>query len=103
MGAVSRFGWEGLSRFDRDVVCKGSFVPEAQPGPEPIKNPAPVRFRFSRRLPLKLKKRHARLWRSLMGAEGDFSVYVGQFTIGVLLERLSEQFQSSSNKNGGRV
>ena len=42
MGAVSRFGREGLSRFDRDVVRKGGTVPEAQPGPEPIKYPAPV-------------------------------------------------------------
>ena len=76
MGAVSRFGREGLSRFDRDVVRKGSIVPEAQPEPEPIKKLAPVRFQFPRRLPLKLKKRHARLRRSLTGAEGDFSVYV---------------------------
>ena len=77
MGAVSRFGWEGLSRFDRDVVRKGSFMPEAELGPEPIKKLAPVRFQFPRRLPPKLKKRHARLRRSLTGAEGDFSLYVG--------------------------
>jgi hypothetical protein len=29
MGAASRFGREGLSRFDRDMVRKESFVPEA--------------------------------------------------------------------------
>jgi hypothetical protein len=76
MGAVSRFGREGLSRFDRDVVLKGSIVPEARSGPEPIKKLVPFRFQFPRRWPLKLKKRHARLRRSLTGAEGDFSVYV---------------------------
>ena len=56
--------------------AKGSIVPEARPGPEPIKKLAPVRFQFPRRLPPKLKKRHARLRRSLTGAEGDFSFYV---------------------------
>ena len=74
MGAMSRFGREGLSRFDRDVVRKGNFVPEAQPGPEPIKKLAPVRVQFPRMLPLKLKKRHVRLRRSLVGAEIDWRV-----------------------------
>ena len=69
MGAVSRFGREGLSRFNRDMVRKWGSVPEAQPRLEPIKNPAPIRFQS--------KMFHGRLGRSLTGTEWDFSVYFG--------------------------
>jgi hypothetical protein len=98
MGAVSRFSREGLSRFDRDVMRKGLCARGAEPGSEPFKNPAPVRFQFPRRPPLKLKTFRARLRRSLTGAERGFSVYFGAFIptnsrLGVLPERLSGQFK----------